>query len=566
MPKIDISLDLLSSCLGKEYSIEAIEPMLPAAKAELDSIDRKSRTAKIEFNDTNRPDLWSAAGLARQLKSYIESNPITYGFFSRGTKNGCSDAPRIHVDESMQQIRPYIAAFIANGPPVDSLMRLALIQTQEKLCTNYGRKRKTVAMGIYSGERIKFPVYYSGADPVSATFVPLDSECSMSLMEILSCHPKGREYGHIIAGSDLFPFLQDSKGECLSMPPIINSNTCGAVGVGDRKLFAELTGMDMDSVLTAASIIACDMSDMGFEICPVEIAYPYNTPYGRRMTTPFHFQGSCSVEMPAIRKTLGEDLAPETVMASLCKMGHQAEIENETVTISVPPFRNDFMHGVDIIEEIMSGIGLESFAPASLADFTIGRLSPTEELSRDIREIMVGLGYQEMLYNYLGSADDLIHKMIGDGKQIIEIENPMTESYQMVRNSVLPNLLNSTSVSRNASYPHKLFEIGNTAVKNARIGTESETKTHQSIGILYSDAAVTFNEINAHVAALTYFLSLDVHIDAVEDARFITGRCVGIYRGKKRIGIMGEIHPSVLENWHIEMPCAAAELTIAEIA
>ena len=49
-----------------------------------------------------------------------------------------------------------------------------------------------------------------------------------------------------------------------------------------------------------------------------------------------------------------------------------------------------------------------------------------------------------------------------------------------------------------------------------------------------------------------------------QDKRFIAGRCVEILINNQRCGIMGELHPVILENWNIEMPCAVAKIDISQ--
>jgi phenylalanyl-tRNA synthetase beta chain len=91
MPKIEVNEEVFYSLTGCKWnSKEEFEADLVCAKAELDEDSDKSlppteRTLKIELNDTNRPDLWSAAGCARQLRVYrqgADSIP-QYPFFSR---------------------------------------------------------------------------------------------------------------------------------------------------------------------------------------------------------------------------------------------------------------------------------------------------------------------------------------------------------------------------------------------------------------------------------------------------------------------------------------------------
>ena len=562
MPKIEISTALLAEYLGEELALDRLEDLLPLAKAELDSTDEAGSFIKIEFNDTNRPDLWSAAGLARQIRPKLHGRSHSYDFLSRGPKAADSGLRELHVDSSVQGVRPYIAAFAAEGRPVDDLFLQTLIQSQEKLCSNYGRKRSSIAMGIYAADRIAYPVTYRGAQPESTYFTPLEMDSEMSLKQIVENHPKGIEYGHIITGYDRYPYLEDNRGNCLSMPPIINSNYCGSVEVGQKSLFVELTGTDITSVLTATSIIACDMSDAGYRILPVKVVYPYQTTYGKEVTTPYHFQDDCSVDIDYIRKMLGEPLSVDDISGHLKEMGHEVTLEGERVSITVPPYRNDFMHAVDIVEEIMIGRGVESFEPVLPEEFTVGRFSQMEETSRRVRDVMLGLGYQEMLYNYLGSREEFVERMCVDPRDIIEIENPMTENYQMVRNSIIPDLLGSEALSRNAAYPHRIFEIGCVAIKDA--SDLSGTVTKHNIGILLADAVAGFNEINTHISALMFYLNAEPSMIPAQDQRFIEGRCVDIHIHGHKCGIMGELHPRILENWSIDMPCAAAEIDISQ--
>ena len=68
MPKIEVFRDALIRSVGaKKISDEELEAIFPVAKAELDEPADADGIMKVELNDTNRPDLWSTAGLARQL-------------------------------------------------------------------------------------------------------------------------------------------------------------------------------------------------------------------------------------------------------------------------------------------------------------------------------------------------------------------------------------------------------------------------------------------------------------------------------------------------------------------
>ena len=560
MPKIEVQESNFFALLGKSLGREELERLLPSAKAELDDWLPGEGLIKFELNDTNRPDLWSAPGLARQLRVLLDGGLPEYRFFSRPGSASESEERVVEVDKGLEHIRPYIAAFVAAGVPINELQLVDLIQAQEKLCGNFGRKRSTIAMGVYRADLMRFPVHYRAADPEATAFVPLDFSRKLSLRQILSEHPKGVEFGSIVSSFSRFPYLEDDRGETLSFPPIINSAHLGAVQVGDASHFVELTGTDLDTLLLACSIVACDMADMGYTILPVKVRYPFDTTYGREIVTPFYFQRAVAVGVDEASRLLGEPIEVEEAEQCLRRAGNHVESRLGVVTVPPPPYRNDFLHPVDVIEEIMIGRGMESFEPVWPEDFTVGRIAPIEWLSRQVREIMVGLGYQEMIYNYLGSRRDIIERMNIDGGEVIEIANPMSESYELLRNSQLPNLLSTEAVSSHAMYPHRIFEVGKIARLDEADNYGSVTLT--VVSYLYSDRTVTFNEVNAHLAALFFYLGAEHSLREIEDPRFIPGRTGAIIVAGRRIGIVGELHPEVMERWSIQMPCAAVELEL----
>lgn len=560
MPKIEVNEKPFFSLIGKKLNKDELKEILTGAKAELDDWDESRGILKIELIDTNRPDLWSTAGLARQVKILLDGKLPSYDFISTTGDAKDTGDRIIKVDPGLKDIRPYITAFAAKGKPIDDSFLIDIIQTQEKICGNYGQKRKSIAMGVYRADLVQYPVAYSAADPVNTSFIPLGFQRKMNLHEILTDHPKGVEFGWIVSQFKRFPFLTDAKDDVLSFPPIINSATLGALEPGDSYLFVELTGTIIDTLLLATSIVACDFADFGYEILPVLVSYPYDTPYGREFPTPFYFQKSVSLEVSYGAKLLGEDLTPEEAATSITKAGNKVAIEKNNVVLSPPPYRNDFLHPVDVIEEIMIGKGMESFVPEMPGDYTIGRLSREEVFSRDVRDLMVGLGFTEMIYNYLGSRKDFIEKMNSVDEGFIHIQNPMTENYAMVRKSIFPNLLASESVSANAVYPHMIFETGKVAFINPEDNYGSKTKNYCTF--LVADKGAGFNDINSYVSALFFYLSKKYTLKETDDPRFIPGRTARIYYAGQLAGIMGEFHPAVLENWGIQMPCAGAEIDL----
>jgi phenylalanyl-tRNA synthetase beta chain len=455
-------------------------------------------------------------------------------------------------------------AFAVAGKHIDEPGLLDLIQTQEKLAWNYGRKRKSVAIGVYRSALVKYPIHYVAADPETTKFQPLGTERTMTLRQILTEHPKGQEFASLVEGFPKMPLLKDDRGEIVGFPPIINSAYIGGVQQGDWQLFVEMTGLDMEQLLLTGNIIACDLADHGYRVLPIRVVYPYDTPYGREIVTPYYFQKPHTVQVGDAEKMLGVSLTADQVVESLGRMGVEAEADGDAVTAYPPVYRNDFLHPVDVIEDIMIGLGMDSFEPAMPSEYTVGRLSEAEIFSRRAKNIMVGLGYQEMIFNYLGSHREFIEWMYPEeereaiAREFVKVSNPLSENYEYVRHSIIPHLLSAESVSANASYPHLIFEAG----KIVRQDTSENygSRTVNALGFLAAESDADFNLMNSHVTSLFYYLGYEHGLEELDDPRFIPGRTAAILVDGVQVGIFGEIHPRVLESWGIQVPCAAAEI------
>jgi len=567
MPKIELQQDELFKYSGREFSADELEEALTIAKAEIDDPVDEHGLIKIELNDTNRPDLWSTAGLGRALRLYHGSGSAgRYEFFSRPDSPVAAGERRIVVDSELSERRPYITAFAISGPPIADVLLDDLIQTQEKLCWNYGRKRKAIAMGVYREDKIQYPVRYKAVDPDSTTFVPLGLDTELSLRQIIEQHPKGREFGGIVSALDKFPFLSDNSGAVLSFPPVINSADVGAVQAGDTSLFIEMTGTDLKPLLLACSIVACDLADAGYTVHPVQVEYPYDTPFGRTVVSPLYFQQPVSVELAYAERLLGAELNEAEAVQRLGKMGVRAEAASGVITAYPPEYRNDFLHPVDVVEDLMIGYGMNAFPSEAPRDFTVGRLTESEIFSREVKTLLVGMGYQEMIFNYLGSRRDFIDNMYPEelrapaAADCVRIANPMSENFEFVRPSIIPQLLGAESVSAHAVYPHYIFEVGKVAVRDADDNYGSRTVS--ALGAVVADADAGFNLVSSQAAALFFYLGLKYEPSVVNDPRFLAGRVAALLVKGERVGVLGELHPQVLENWGVTVPCAVIELDL----
>ncbi len=558
MPTIDIKKRDLNSLIGKKLSLGELEKHLMLAKAELKEYVAETDDLKVELSDSNRPDLWSAEGISRQIRISLSGKPEEYPFVNHGRKA----TREIRVANEMRSVRPYIAACTASGLRMNDDMLAQMIQSQDKLSEIFGRKRTTVSIGIYELNRIVFPVDYRLVEPSSLSFTPLGMEEKLNLAEILERHPKGIAYGGIIKPFPKYPILTDGMGRVLSLPPVINSREIGEVKPQTRSVLIEVTGTDMRMTVLTLNILAASFYDRGADVEPVLVVYPYDTVLGKRITFPYDTSRKISVPISTFSAGLGEDVSPGDVKKYLGSYGHKVSVRGGRASIVAPPYRDDIMHPMDLVEDYAISRGYDSFEPVMPKQSTVGEISSIELLSDTVRGHMVGCGFQEIMSNILCSREELEYAM-PEGEKLVEVNNVMSLAYSVLRNRVIPSLLTVEAASSKAFYPHRIFEAGEVSVFDARENMGS--RTDLNLAALISHPGANFSEMHSSLDILLYYLGLEYKLVPIEHPLFMQGRCGKIIAGGTALGYIGEVRPEVLERTQITMPCAAFEINLDTI-
>lgn len=568
MPTISIFKDDFESLLtgptrrAAAVSLEQLEEWLMLVKGELKGYNPETGELRIELQDSNRPDLWCCEGIARQIRIKQQGKFKAYPFLKqkpRGTQ-------RVIVAPGLERVRPYVAACTARGYKVTEEGLAQLIQTQEKLADIFGRKRRTVSIGLYQLAKIQFPVTYDLVKPDHAKFTPLGMETVMTLSEILMVHPKGLEHGHILEGHDRVPLLRDVKGQALSFPPIINSREVGEVRVGDEDLFIEVTGTDLPMVVLTLNIFAANLADRGATIEPIETQYPYKTVLGKSVVTPQDLSKPRTIMVKTIEQALGQPLGANEVKKALEVYGYAVSMGKNNVKAKLPPYRQDLLHAMDVVEDVAISRGYNHFLPVMPAQFTVGGLSRIEQLSDRARELMVGLGFQEIISNILGSPENYRSAMRLDATEwgrMVEVDNAMALTFSCLRQWMLPSLLRVEAASSRAFYPHRLFEAGEVAIPDSTQELGSRTAT--VLGAVLAHATAHFSEIHSCLDVLFYHLDQSYTLEPLAHPSFLVGRAGKVVSNGVSLGIIGELHPEVLERWQIGVPVVAFEVNLSQL-
>jgi len=176
---------------------------------------------------------------------------------------------------------------------------------------------------------------------------------------------------------------------------------------------------------------------------------------------------------------------------------------------------------------------------------------------------MVGLGFQEVLTYIMSNPETLFARMNLKPSRVVELENPKIISMTCLRNWLLPSLMELLSHNLHVDYPQRIFEIGYCVIHDEK--QENKTRDIEKLACVNIHSNANFTEAKAQLDALLSNLGINYHLEEVRHESFIEGRVGKIVLGDRDAGIIGEIHPQVLQNWGLENPASAFEISVDEL-
>jgi len=531
----------LEQLVGKKLTEKDYEERIPMMGAPLESIDEKTVAYEI-FPD--RCDMLSIEGFARAVRYFLglESKIPAYTCGRSGVT--------LRVDSSVKKVRPCISAAVVRNVRLSDEFVSSLMQVQEKLHETLGRKRKKVAIGVHDFDKTKPPFTYKTAAPESLRFIPLGMSEELSLLEICQRHEKGVRYAGILKDYNEWPVIVDSAGNVISFPPIINSELT-RVSEDTTSLFIEVTGTSETAVNHVLNLLVTSFIERGCSVESVEIADG-----NASKITPDLTPKKIAIDINYVNRLLGVSLTPTQLENLLIKMGVGFDGKHAII----PCYRGDVMHPIDVVEDVAIAYGYGNFEPEVPKIYTTAERLPRIEYINALKEIMIGLGFQEVVTMVLSNKEYEFERMNISAEEACEIANSVSSECTICRKSILPSLLRVLTQNMHREFPQKIFEIGEVVVPDER--SETGARSFYKLGCVISDSKVGYESIACVADALMRNLGVRYTLERTRSKTFIEGRAAEIKVGSATLGVMGEVHPEVLEKWNLEMPVAALEINV----
>ena len=536
MAIITLPYKYLKRLTGTDH--ETILARLPMIGSEIER--QEADHADVEFFP-DRPDLFSVEGVSRAMRGFldIETGLPRYTVKPSGIK--------FTIDPNLAAIRPYLGSAIIRNVTFDDESILSIMALQEALHWAVGRGRSKGAIGIHDLDTIKPPFHYV-ASPRSRKFIPLDFEQELSMDEILEKHPKGRDYAKIVKDFPLFPLIIDNENNVCSFPPIINGERT-RVTTSTKNILLDTTGTDKKAVQVAVNIICTAMAEAGAAIESIEI---------EGVQTPLLAPVERIVSVRECCDLIGVELPAIEIANLLGKMRFGAQpVGRDTVKVQVPCYRADIMHDWDIFEDVAIAYGYDKFAVEISPTFAIGRAHPVYTIAAQVRGILAGLGYLEMMPFTLTNEWVLYDAMQRErSSRVLSLMHPISEEHTVVRTDILPLLMEMLQVNKPRELPQRLFATGDVI---------EDMRTTQRLAAVSTHLNADLSEVYACVDAVLHELSIEYIVQESKDPAFIDGRRGDIIVGGKKVGVFGEIHPAVLNAFELEHPVTAFELDLRAV-
>lgn len=541
MPVVELSYTRLQKLVGK-VTKKQISDSLPFLGLDIESENKD--LIRIEYSP-NRPDYSTDFGIALGLQGLFG---IKTGAIKLNVKK--SNKYPISVKSEVSKIRPFVTGIVATNGKIDDKTIKQFMTMQEDLHFGIGRKRKKSSIGIHDLDTISFPLVYTTTNR-NHKFIPLNSKKELSISEILKHTDVGKNYGSILGNSPKVPLILDANQKTVSFPPIINA-AITTITTKTKNLFVEVTGINKEDAEDMLSVVATILQSASFTLESVQIS-------GAKNSSPKLEQNKISVNSSLINQTLGLNLNTSKIISSLKKSRLDASTKGKNVICVIPAYRFDIFGPMDLVEEVALGYGIQNLEPTLSPSQTLGQKHPNSISLQSISSIMTGLGYMEALNSSLTSKRILYDNTKRDSSKIISVLDSKSLEHNILRDSLLPGLIDSLAKNIHESYPQKLFEIGTIFKKTSSVTEE----TH--LCAVSSHKNANFTEIKSVLqSVIQSIFGKTCETKTSTDLTFEKGHVANITINEKIIGTIGEISKLTKNNFKLREPIVSFEVKLPD--
>ena len=280
-----------------------------------------------------------------------------------------------------------------------------------------------------------------------------------------------------------------------------------------------------------------------------------------------------------VKTLLGVEFSLDQIVGALTSLGFdckQGDSASE-VWVTAPYWRSDIHLTVDLVEEVARIIGYDKI-PATMLSQPLPRQNPEPVLSlkQKVGYILTGYGFQEVITYSLTSLE-MLNKLLPEPHPLepmpLRMANPMTAEREYLRPNLRANLLAAFSANRrHEDGGIRLFELGKVYLPRHNdlpdepevlcgiLGGSRLEKSWQG-----KDELLDFYDVKGVVEGLFNHLGVNANFEEDRDEGLCLGKQAAIVVGANKLGVVGELHPKVLEAFEISEPVYLFEINLTAL-
>ena len=276
-----------------------------------------------------------------------------------------------------------------------------------------------------------------------------------------------------------------------------------------------------------------------------------------------------------VKQLTGVDCPADKQAEILSVLGFELDTSQPEWQVQVPHWRNDIDGSADLVEEIIRIYGFDKLEMASLPrDEVVARpsFSPAQKRSLMLRRTLAARGLTEAVtFSFMKRKDA---ELFGGDNNALMLANPISNDLNMMRPSVIPNLLQAMGRNLNRGIEEVcFFEIGPVFLspdeQGQRMAIGGVRQGRRQLAD-WQQCETRFDLFDAKADLLAALAGLGVRVDNLVASREVPswmhpGRSGVLRLGKTEMGVFGEIHPAICRHFDLPEGVAAFEFWLDNI-
>ena len=270
------------------------------------------------------------------------------------------------------------------------------------------------------------------------------------------------------------------------------------------------------------------------------------------------------LRLQKVNDLIGVDFTIDEVANILNRLEIETDVKGDYLLAKIPSVRLDLGIEEDLIEEVARIYGYDNVEPKKLrGTLTVGRKPRFRNVEDRIKNLLIGLGYSEfMTYSFVSPSSYEKANYKEDEKNIIRILNPLGEDYSIMRTTIVPSMIDALA----KNYVRGNENVGGFEIGNTFFPTDGELPAEKlKLTMGFYDLG-DFYYLKESIEKLLWYLGIeDLEVRRKEVSFLHPGRSAEFILKGESLGVFGEVHPKVLENYGLKKRAYVAELDFDKI-